>query len=296
MLSSQSFAEVGAIRTKRSPFARWLWAARYVHMFILVSAILILNRVAECQSFEVVSIKAAKPNEPWSIGTTNGDFHARNVVLGKVLLNAFFPSSYRSSSLLVNAPGWVWADRYDIEAKVASDHREQWMRERPQFPAGEDSLLQKSLITMLRSRCNLVTHRVSAETNGFQLIVRDKERAAKSLIVGAELIPATAKLIPGGGYVELLNGGDELSFYSTSMDSLSKELALLSGAPVEDGTGLLGSYRFVVEHSADQFDEKDLMPSFRGQWDLHALGLDLKPAKLTIQKVFVERIEHPSAN
>lgn len=193
---------------------------------------------------------------------------------------------------LVNAPSWIWNERFDLVGKVAPADLAEWQKYTGRGFAAPNPVLEAMLQSALVERCKLAFHLVPGQADGFALVLAKQGLSAKNLAAAKpdDVIPAKAQHIPLDGRMVPIMSRDEpvVHFFNTSMELLAHMMSMW-GAPVEDQTGLTGKYNFSIERLSTQGD-----PSV--DWNVAPLGLRLKPVKIPIQVVVIDHIERPSEN
>ena len=242
--------------------------------------------------FDVVSIHLNKSvSDEWTIQIIEGgdEFRAMGVSLAQIIEEAF---QLHSEKQLVNAPDWVWHEKFDFVAKVGFNDLLRWQEVAKRGVLVDNPMLQTMLQNALMDRCKLIVHRIPAETPGYALVVSKRIPNRKNLVEAKpdDAIPSDAlKIALGGMMVPILSREDPvLHFFQTSMASLAAQLSV-TGAPVEDRTGLTGKYNFALARLGNEGN-----PSV--DLDLGPLGLRLVPVKILTKSVVIDQIERPSPN
>lgn len=121
------------------------------------------------------------------------------------------------------------------------------------------------------------------ETDGYQLVVA-KKGSKLSLVSSGEMRPDSQISTSAGRII-----GRDCPLFRL-VNNLSGQV----GTPVEDETGLEGNFDFRLEWTPDNAPPDAisgplLFAALRDQF-----GLELKPAKLSVSHIFIERAERPS--
>jgi len=184
-------------------------------------------------------------------------------------------------------PGWIDADRFDIEARADGNPREEMM-------AGP--MLQ----TLLEDRFKLRVHREMRERPVYALTV------ARS---GFKLQPLEEVCLPPDpcGVVNMRSNGQNMTLdvHAMSMADFSGSLGL--DRPVLDKTGVSGVFDFRLEFVLDGaapgnlFGSHDPTPSGDGAGPsiftaIQKLGLKLESAKGLVEFLVIDHVEKPSGN
>ena len=219
--------------------------------------------------FEVASIR---PHEnPDDSSDTNllpgGRYEGKNISVRKLIRQATGVDDRQ----MVGAPGWVDSERYDIDAKTGDTARL------------EPAVFQKLLLGLLADRFGFRFHWETREQPVYWMV------AQKS---GAKLKPHEN----GGEPTMSVNGGTRKVLIATgiSMNDLAGLMGRQAGHPVQDHTGLGGTYDVRLEWDESQSMESGL-PSLFGALE-EQLGLKLNSAKGTVQVLVVDNVQRPSGN
>ena len=103
---------------------------------------------------------------------------------------------------------------------------------------------------------------------------------------------------PGTCGTSLWREGSHMVCHAAGMDRIVSSLSSLMGAPVVDRTGQKGTYDLDLHYLPDERRiEADLgpVPSLE-QAVQEVLGLKLEKGKATIDALFVDHLEKPTAN
>jgi uncharacterized protein (TIGR03435 family) len=188
---------------------------------------------------------------------------------------------------IVNIPGWMNAEYYDITVKGPAGSTPEHMRAMWQ--------------TLLAQRMKLVAHVENREATVFNLVLANGKWGPalkkSTLDCAGSAPPASPSTAPAGrcGFgltpTSIVSGG-------ATMDVLARvQLTPLVGAPVTNRTGLDGYYAFTLTFAtphpapaaAPDDNLPDLFTALREQ-----LGLKLESAKTTVPYWIVDHVERPS--
>jgi uncharacterized protein (TIGR03435 family) len=219
--------------------------------------------------------------------------------------------SSRSVEVL-NGPGWIDSERYDIVAKTEG-------------AAAAPEMLGPMLQTLLEDRFKLKIHMEARETSVYELTVSEKSpnlRPAKDgdcvpIDLFQELSrpagrrdPAAAKQC-GGLSGSMKQGIMSFDSYGITMPEFAGRVLLsYANRPVVDKTGLSGSFNIHLEFAPEiprgpvlvNGQEVQLPPQneLAGPTIFAALqkqlGLKLTPAKAPLDVIVVDQVERPSEN
>jgi uncharacterized protein (TIGR03435 family) len=259
---------------------------------------------AKAYTFEVVSIRQNNTpirlmKGPPEIGPTADGYRMINSGMIMPLITAYVPQAgggaFYGPDQIKGIPDWP--ERYDIESRISDEDRAEWQK-----PERQKAMLQSMLQAMLADRCKLAVHREIKEVSIFDLAVAKGGVKFKETDPTAEH-PSGFKL-PGGG-VEVMNFSKDglvgVSFYGITMAPLVSWLSG-GGTPVQDKTGLTGTYDVVLKRvemgpapdEAGGASASD--PVGTNEWDIKALGLELKPAKGQVETLVIDHMEKPTEN
>ncbi|HEY4359151.1 MAG TPA: TIGR03435 family protein [Acidobacteriaceae bacterium] len=225
-------------------------------------------------SFAVATIKPHDPNSRRQGFNAQGDrFTIRNQTVTSLMQFAYAIHPHQ----IVGAPGWVSADRYDIEGTTDTP--------------GEPSLRQQQemLQKLLADRFKLHFAREKRDLSVYAIQI------AKG---GAKLTPAAN---PAAEPDQEANGhGTEVTqiYTSAAMTDFAMGMQFfVRDRPIVDQTGLTGRYDIRLRYSSVESASSDpnaapgLFTAIEEQ-----LGLKLKPVKAPVDVFVIDRVEQPSAN
>jgi uncharacterized protein (TIGR03435 family) len=220
-------------------------------------------------SFEVASVRPNRSASRNSSSRVAGEqWMFRNETLKDLIEKAY---DVRDFSL--SGPGWLDSVRFDVVAK---------------FVAGStDSDRNAMLRRLLAERFNLNTHWEKREATGFELVLAKKRR---DLQKSTYEDPGTTNI--GNGRIEAKN---------VSMATFADALATELDRPVDDQTGVKGSFdlrvlwapeQFATGHEAALSEGPTLFSALEEQ-----LGLRLRAKRVQIDTLIVDHAEKvPSDN
>ena len=238
--------------------------------------------------FEVSTIKAPDPNRPgWGINVDgSGVFHTHNTTLNDLLKFAYDVHPKQ----VINAPSWIDADKFDIEAKP----------DRPGMPSVNQmkAMLQK----LLEDRFALTYHKEKKEVAAYAITV------AKG---GTKIKKEEDAQISVPGFGGLPQRGFN-SRNATLAEFASVLQAQFMDLPVVDQTGLGETrYTFIVKFTPDPGmrpfggaappPDAQPIPDVDAPPDLYSameqqLGLHMGKTKAPVDVMVIDKIEKPSAN
>jgi len=218
-------------------------------------------------AFDAASIKQNRsaPNANGGGGIkAGGSVSMRNASVRMLIELAYGLSDYQ----LAAGPAWTDATGYDIEAKPET--------------AVDAKTARLMLQNLLAERFSLKVHHEDATVSGFNLVV---DKGGSKLKVSD---------VPGIGFRVM--GSDRIQG-SGDMGKLVSALTGTLRAPVEDHTGIAGSYDIDLKWTADVAAGSASEPSVSIFAAIREkLGLSLEANKVPIDKVVIDRVERPTEN
>jgi uncharacterized protein (TIGR03435 family) len=226
--------------------------------------------------FDVVSIKPTVSNRGGGPGPLISTSAGR--LFGRGSLQFFLQYAYGLQTFqIIGGPGWLSADRFDIEAKE---------------PQGDSHYSQfpQMLRPVLTDRFHLTTHRETRQLGIYSLVVA---RNGPKLAAGR----ATDEQGTRGG-----NG--QLVASRMTMRALASTLSRMTSRLVQDRTGLDGEFNFTLTWTPDEFQRPAPLgrpPASREGTSLFTalqeqLGLRLDAGTGPVDVLVVDRVDRPSAN
>ena len=144
-------------------------------------------------TFEVASVKPNRSGEPRVMirSEPGGRFTATNVPLRALIRNAY---GITEDSRIVDAPGWVGSERFDIVAKASSDVP-------PLIPGGAVGPMNLMLQALLEDRFRLGVHRETRELPLYVLSIAaaDRRLGPRLTRTTVDCVAILAKLYPPNG-------------------------------------------------------------------------------------------------
>jgi len=201
-----------------------------------------------------------------------GRFVATATTVRTLLRIAFATDDNRMSGV----PKWVDDKLFDITATTA---------DRAEVKSPEQ--FQQLIRSLLEDRFQLKFHREQKAGPVYWLVVDKRGK------LGPALKPSAADAKPNmstnsNGFRTVMNATN------MSMRDTASALHRQSGRPVEDHTGLNGTYNFHIEWAPEETPDsadQSLFTVLKEQ-----LGLKLQPAKGTVELLVIDSISEPSAN
>ena len=263
-------------------------------------------------AFDVISIREDKtepsPQNPPKYGPTTDGYRLKGPPLTFVIRAAYLPSPGSDTTTfgprqLEGVPAWVNQVHYEIDAKVSEADLPKW-----KDPEQQPAMLRAMLQAMLTDRFKLVVHRESTETPIYEMTVAGNGPKFKPSTAGA--LAEIQRTHPNAGNSVALGGAivspgarpGEQMIYGITMPAFGAFLSNLVGRPIRDKTGLAG--RYDITYQMDESAQDSAGPAAAPN-DLSAqilsilreqLGLQLKPAKGSVETLVIDHIEPPSQN
>jgi uncharacterized protein (TIGR03435 family) len=276
---------------------------------ILAIAVLSAKLTAQhsAPAFDVASVKPnasdSPPSSRFPLGS--GDAYVAGGVfsaLNQPLINYFRFAFGRNQGELLRGPGWVYDERFDIEARAAADATKDEMR-----------LMMRDL---LARRFNLAWHFEQREESVLELVLAKPGELGPQLTRSVTDQPGTDATrnadpefdaIPSGAGLVFAVTAPRLAKISGRGEPIAKLAGLLSNNSfagvdrvVLDRTGLTGTFDFTVAWAIPLRPSEALSRPFGDDvgppLDValrRGLGLILRPARAPLEVLVIDRIERP---
>ncbi len=224
-------------------------------------------------SFAVAAIKPHDPESRRQGFNAQGDrYTVRDQTVASLMQFAY--SIYWRQ--VVDAPDWVFHERYDIEGKTDTE--------------GEPNLSQQQemLQKLLADRFGLKFHRDKRELSVYAL----------QIAKGGPKLTAAANPDAQPNQNATGSGTDLTQFYtSASMGNFILGMQFFLDRPIVDQTGLTGRYDFKLRYAPDEARATDpnAQPGIFTAIQ-QELGLRLEPTKASTDVFVIDRVERPSPN
>jgi len=245
------------------------------------------------QEFEVASVKPSSSNDARTLLQVlpGGGLRTSGATVRFLVTLAYQVHSFQ----ILDGPGWIGSDRFDI---VATVDRSKPGADEPADPtkltAAQLSNIQNQmrprLVALLAERFGLKVHREMREQPIYELVVTK----------GGPKIEVVA-----GNFGGLHIARGQFVGEGSTVDMLSSALANQVERPVVDRTDLVGSFNFklswtppdaAIPNGPDPLSTPDqtgpsIFTAVREQ-----LGLELKATKGPAEVLIIDHVERPSAN
>jgi uncharacterized protein (TIGR03435 family) len=240
-------------------------------------------------TFDVISVKVNNSgSRNISMGSTSDGLHATNIPVQLILKQAF--AFALNDNEIVGAPAWAQTTRFDIDAKVSGPDVDA-------FKALTNDQRRPMIVQILTSRFQFAYHIETRMLPEYALVL------AKG---GSKLQPSQpGNDANGHPRRSSMNVHDGLvTAQGVPLDPLIHFLSDRVGRPIEDKTGLTGTYDFTLQlgdqghdsptpdlNSADASTGPSIFTAIQEQ-----LGLKLEAEKGPVQVLVIDHMEMPAAN
>jgi len=243
--------------------------------------------------FEVASIKPAKP-DPLNRGfrmVSGGSINASSTTLKQLVAFAYDVQD----SQISGGPSWISSEKYDILAQpvpseVPADVREMSEDQRKR---ALDRMRQR-LRSLLAERFQLTVSRDTKELPAYALRIGKNGSKLQEFKEGEHNLEGIGL------------GKGQLTLRRSTMQMLATVLSKLVGGPVQDQTGLTGTFDGKLEWTPEPGEpslvpETTPTPTLSGRPSLFTavqeqLGLKLESTGDPVEMIVVDKVEKPSEN
>ena len=266
---------------------------------------LVMSGLAACcagaQSFEVASVKRCQNGEPPSGGDPDpGRLHLGCVTTSNLIRLAYlvFPTGQPNAPVspavfqapISGGPAWINSDRYTVDAKSTK-------------PVNIEMMKGPMMQSLLNERFALEIHWETKQRDIFELIVArggpNLQRANAGGCVVSDRnhplpTPAPGEAVPVLCGVLRRNVGGGFDAASVTMADLCQQLSAYVDREIVDKTGIEGVFDVHVD-----LNPADIAPD--GDDSVVAiavkkLGLQMRPAKGSVQLLMIDHVERPTEN
>ncbi len=182
--------------------------------------------------FEAASVKPSDPNSPMRAATPPGRLNLSHMTLKQCILFAWGSMPY----LIFGGPAWLDSDTYDIAATLENQSG------LPAAPAEQRKQIAAALQLLLEERFKLQIHKEMRVLPLYNLTVAKNGFKLKQ---GEDLPQDTPAGFAGRGVMRIMRRNIPIS-------QLAFILSGNLGVPVEDKTGLQGTYSIALEWRTDE--------------------------------------------
>jgi len=244
---------------------------------------------AKLPTFDVISVKVNNSGAPGiTMGSSPDGLHATNIPAQLIFKQAF--AFALNDSLIFGAPAWAQTTRFDIDAKVSGSDVDACR-------ALTNDQRRLMVVQILTARFQFVYHSETRMLPEYALVV------AKG---GPKFQPSQpGNDVAGRPKRSSMNVHDGLvTAQGVPLEPLIHFLSDRVGRPIEDKTGLTGTYDFTLQlgdqghdspapdlNSADASTGPSIFTALQEQ-----LGLKLDAEKGPVQVLVIDHIEMPAAN
>ncbi len=244
------------------------------------------SQVASQPEFEVASIRhtPAGPTLVDAIRTyPGGRIVAKGATVEFLLTEAFNVQDFQ----IVGAPAWTKETRFDIQAKPPDSIAARYKTvPSPKDPPSDEQ--RRMLQNLLIERFQLRTH--IAQGTGPVFILA---RTGRPLHLQPPKDPNAFHW--AGGIGGGLPDGDGISGINISMPESSARLSDWLERPVEDHTGLSGTFDFLAKYGEEDAPSNDDIAASIFT-SLKSIGLDLKNSTGSVNHLVIDHVSPPSEN
>ena len=262
------------------------------------------------RTFEVASIRQNLSNDTRSFSAQpGGRLVVRNFAVQGLIAAAYEMADIQAliPERILGGPDWIESERYDIEAKAATE-----FQFRPGAPPQDMFLMLRSL---LEDRFKLTTHRETREMSIFELVVARKDRTlgpglhkssvdCDALFAGGRAAVPPAPRTPSGPPPCRVMGGPARTVAAgVTMRQLAANLSNHMQRFVVDKTGLTERFDLNLTWTPERLPAGSPPPGIppvdpNGASLVTALqeqlGLKLEAARGPVSVLVIDRVEHPT--
>jgi len=283
--------------------------SKFIPLGILLLAIPIFSQIPTPKpSFEVATVKLDTALEGRS---RIADQPGGRFVVTRITLHALLQGFCSCRRIQFSGgPNWVDSDLWDIEAKAPEGTvltKTRLGLPDAMVPMVESLLEERFQLKFHHEIQPLPVYELTMAKGGLKMKLSEDQSAPKPPDPGAPpLPPGTASR---GG---MRMGRGDFQGWAVSIDSVVDTLALLSGRPVIDKTGLKGLYDFKLQWTPDSASGSGLLGLAPGSPDVtppsdpsgpslfaavqEQLGLKLDSAKAPLDVMVVDSVQRPKTN
>jgi bla regulator protein blaR1 len=272
-----------------------------VGVLVVASGVWRVHAQSSQPAFEVASIKPSPSN---AAGPRNsriwpgGRFTATDMTVKALILFA-----YRfdiTPSQLSGGPGWIDADRFDIDARASADAIAPG-----QIDLERAHIMGRMMQALLADRFGLRLRRETKDAPVFALVIARGGLKMKSSGAGVDC----SVLVPEGlppCHVFTRIGNRGILGEHVDMSDITMAFRILLGQPVVDKTGLTGMFDVAASWAPDALRSAPRDDAIEPAGDPNAptmftaleeqLGLKLESQRAPVDFLVIERVEKPTSN
>jgi uncharacterized protein (TIGR03435 family) len=256
---------------------------------------------AGAQAFEVASVKRCQNGESPGGGDPDpGRLHLGCVTTANLIRLAYlvFPTGQPNAPVspsvfqapISGGPPWIDSDRYTVDAKSAE-------------PVNVEMMKGPMMQSLLEERFSLKIHWETKQRDIFELIAArsgpNLQRAKEGGCVVSDRnhplpTPAPGEAAPVLCGVLRRNASGGFDVASVTMADLCRQSSAYADREIVDKTGIVGVFDVHVD-----LNPADIAPDDDGSVIAAAvkkLGLQMRPAKGSVQLLMIDHVEKPSGN
>ena len=236
---------------------------------------------AASTQFEVASIKRSDPNDRRMMFrmTPGGGINLYGVTLKALVEQAYDVREFQISG----GPGWIGADKYDINAKAenastAAPADPRQLSEEQRKTVQEQTRLR--LKALLADRFQIKLHWDAKEESGYALLLGKGE---------LKLRAAAPEAKPSMG----MSGKGHLTWTSSTLADVASSLTQFIGRPVVDMTGIPERFDIALDAAPDSMPGFHAAPDHDSEFPtifvaLRDLGLNLQSQKVSVKYLVID--------
>ena len=252
-------------------------------------------QAATAPAFEVASIRPSNSTDDLvNFRLANARFGVQDASVVALIRFAY---DIRSDDQLPKLPGKMGEDRFDIDAKIADADVEAMKKLRPEERFAEYRTMMR---TLLEDRFKLKVSRHEKELPVYALVLAKGGPKAALARVASDAQMKRMPTLSGGSRGEMKAGAVSMAFFCNWISG-GKEV---DGRVVMDGTGLEGSYDFLLSWTPEQIHADAAnggsLPDAAKPGFLTALeeqlGLKLESRRAPVEVLAIDHLESPSEN
>lgn len=267
-------------------------AARLVGGSLLAAMMIVATEAQQSQTFDVVSVRRSTSGE---VGGRIGIQPGGRFVMVNMEIRSLIGSGYPTdTSEFVNAPSWIFTEKYDITATAPPNTSRADME--PMFRA------------LLAERFKFKGHYETREQPVYEMVLARADRALPAAVktldidcdarrtasLRGEKLPELAPLQNGMPPCSMSMSGTQLISNGMTMANFARSIQGSTGRVIVDRTGLTGHYAFTLNYTSAPRPDSDVPSVFTALEE--QLGLKLQSSRGPVRVLVIDAIERPTEN